>query len=114
MSDNVRFLPPHRIPPRGERDWITAGELRSDASISPRQLDYWVRTGLLTPLDALAPGHGHPHRFDLDQLDKAIAVRELLDAGISLSVIRARIDEFVEHGVLELGPITIARTTQEA
>lgn len=115
MNDNVYPLrPPNsQVPARGDRDWVTAQELCRDAAITYRQLDYWTRTGLLQPV-APEPGSGHPRGYDLDQLEKATAIRELLTAGVSLAVIRAHIDEFVETGVLEVGPITIARTPPEA
>lgn len=116
MSSNVHLLPlgsGSPVPPRDERDWVTRHELTNDTGITYRQADYWTRTGLLT---AIADGHrgtGHQHRYDHTQVDRATAVRQLLDAGMSLPAIRDHIDEYVTTGQIDLGPITLTRTTNK-
>jgi DNA-binding transcriptional MerR regulator len=92
---------------------VTGQELCADARITYRQLDYWTRTGLLQPV-VVTPGSGRARGYDLDQAERAAAIRELLYAGVSLQIIRAHIDDFVTTGVLEVGPITITRTPPEA
>jgi DNA-binding transcriptional MerR regulator len=110
MSDNVVELRPNQgILPRDERDWVTSHELLTDASITYRQLDYWCRTGLLTTIHNPNPGSGHLRVFPLSQLERARAVRELLDAGMALTVIRDVVDQYAAHGHVVVGGITLTR-----
>lgn len=114
--NTVLRLPLHpgqEIPDRDDRDWSTSAELVADAGITLRQLDYWTRTGLLHVLDGVRPGTGHLHRYHDTQVTRARAIKELLDAGLSLQTIRLIVDDFITDGVVLLGPITIARTHQE-
>lgn len=93
-------------PPRDERDWLLSIELVHEAGISYRQLDYWCRTGLLTPNNEV-PGSGWARGFDADQLHRAQTIRALLDAGLQLQVIRDHLDEFIDSGEAQFGPVTI-------
>lgn len=109
MNDaNVYHLPSTlnqaHVPPRADRDWVTGSELINSAGITWRQLDYWARTGLLTPLDHTILGGFHEA-----QVDRARAIKQLLDAGISPTTIRRHLDDFVTTGRIEVGPITIAK-----
>ena len=95
------------LPPREDRDWITTSELLADTGITYRRADYWVRTGLLTTLDAdPTPGTGHVRRFAADQLTRAHAIAALLNAGVSLPVVREVIDDLVTHGRATSGALT--------
>lgn len=58
------------------------------AHISYRQVDYWIRTGLLTPSIRGAAGSGSQRHFSQADLDRVRVVKALLDAGISLQRIR--------------------------
>lgn len=100
-----------QIPCREDRDWVTRAELVDLSGISPRQADYWTRTDLLHPIDNGRPGTGHLHRYALAQVDRAAAIHQLLDAGVSLTTIRGHIDEYLTTGRIDLGPLTITRTT---
>lgn len=109
-DDNVLQLPlkPNiPLPDRDDRDWVTSTELIADTGITYRQLDYWTRTGLITPLDATRPGSGHLHRFTDHELAKVRTVRSLLDAGVSLQIIRAHLDQILADGHIDLGHVTI-------
>lgn len=110
MNGTVHELPwrsSEQIPTRDARDWVTSQELIDDTGISYRQLDYWTRTGLLTPIDAALPGSGYLRRFPDRELDRARVVHDLLDAGLSLTRIRQVVDEVLEHGHVEIGGVTI-------
>lgn len=117
MTSNVRHLPWHandQLPSRDERDWVTSIELIEDAGITYRQADYWTRTALLAPLEAATPGSGHLRRFPEPQIARAVAINHLLAAGVSLVTIRDVIDDFLEHGSVRLGAITITHHPQGA
>lgn len=117
MNDaTVLPLPFHsgeQIPTREERAWVTSQELLEDAGISYRQLDYWTRTGLLTPIDGATPGSGYLRRYREDQVIKARGIRALLDAGVSLQTIRDVIDEVLAAGHVDIGPVTITHHPEE-
>lgn len=98
------------VPAREDRDWITRAELVDAAGITYRQADYWTRTNLLHPLDDGHRGSGHRHRYRLDQIVRAAAIHELLDAGVSLATIRSHVDEYLTTGRIDLGHLTITRT----
>ncbi|HJP65960.1 MAG TPA: MerR family transcriptional regulator [Actinomycetota bacterium] len=60
--------------------------------ISYRQLDYWARTGLVTPSIKDAGGSGTQRLYSFQDLVLLRAIRNLLDAGVSLQSIRHSID----------------------
>lgn len=64
------------------------------AGISYRQLDWWARTGLLTPSVAPGQGSGYQRLYSEDDLTLARSIRYLLDRGVSLQ----RIREWAERG----------------
>jgi len=94
-------------PNREDRDWVTGPELCTEAGITYRQLDYWTRTNLLTPLDAVEPGSGHLRRYAEDQVNRTRTLRLLLDAGVSLVTCRQVIDQVVETGQVTVGAVTL-------
>lgn len=109
--DNVRQLHSNdALPPCDERDWVTSTELRDQADITYRQLDYWTRTGLLIPIHDPTPGSGWLRTFPVSQVERAHAIHQLLEAGMALSTIRDVVDAFVTHGHVQIGAITITRT----
>ena len=59
--------------------------------ISYRQLDYWSRTGLVTPSVRAAGGSGTQRLYSFQDLVLLKVIRKLLDAGISLQRIRKAI-----------------------
>jgi DNA-binding transcriptional MerR regulator len=60
--------------------------------ISYRQLDYWARTGLLTPSVKDAGGSGTQRLYSFQDLVLLRTIRNLLDAGVSLQSIRKAIE----------------------
>ena len=58
------------------------------AGITYRQLDYWIRTGLVTPSVNNAVGSGSHRLFSLDDVFRFTIVRRLLDNGMSLQRVR--------------------------
>lgn len=97
-----------------KRDWVLATELVEETGASYRQVDYWTRSGLLTPRSGTGIGAGHGRHFDLDQLARAHAVMALLRAGIDLMAVREHIDHLIQHGGYQIGPVTITYTPEHA
>jgi DNA-binding transcriptional MerR regulator len=60
--------------------------------ITYRQLDYWARTGLLTPTLAKAKGSGSKRRYDYTDVLELKVIKSLLDAGVSLQRARRAVD----------------------
>jgi DNA-binding transcriptional MerR regulator len=56
--------------------------------ISYRQLDYWARTGLVTPSVREAGGSGTQRLYSFNDLVQLRVIKKLLDTGISLQSIR--------------------------
>jgi len=76
-------------------------------SISYRQLDYWARTGLVTPSVRDASGSGTQRLYSFRDMVVLKVVKRLLDAGVSLQNIRKAIDALRSRGVEDLGQITL-------
>jgi DNA-binding transcriptional MerR regulator len=60
--------------------------------ITYRQLDYWARTGLLTPSLASAKGSGSKRRYGYTDVLELKVIKSLLDAGVSLQRARVAVD----------------------
>src|SRR5213595_3124029 len=60
--------------------------------ISYRQLDYWARTGLVTPSIRDAGGSGTQRLYSFQDMLVLRIVKKLLDAGVSLQQIRKAVD----------------------
>lgn len=73
--------------------------------ISYRQMDYWVRTGLMRPSIASAHGSGTQRRWSDADVRQLVIIKRLLDAGVSLTSIREALPSVraVERGFLVLG-----------
>src|SRR5438045_1806144 len=56
--------------------------------ISYRQLDYWTRTGLITPSIKAASGSGIQREYSYQDLVALKTIKSLLDTGISLQKVR--------------------------
>jgi DNA-binding transcriptional MerR regulator len=76
-------------------------------SISYRQLDYWARTGLVTPSVRDASGSGTQRLYSFRDMVVLKVVKRLLDAGVSLQNIRKAIDALRSRGVDDLAQITL-------
>ena len=64
----------------------------SVVGITYRQLDYWARTGLLTPTLATARGSGTKRRYSYHDVLEVKVIKQLLDAGVSLQRARQSVD----------------------
>ena len=79
----------------------------SAAGITYRQLDYWARTGLVEPSVREAAGSGSSRLYSFRDILVLKIVKKLLDAGVSLQNIRTAIATLRDHGVEDLGQITL-------
>ncbi|WIY84077.1 MerR family transcriptional regulator [Propionimicrobium sp. PCR01-08-3] len=77
------------------------------AGITYRQLDYWARTGLVTPEIRGAGGSGTQRLYSFRDILMLKVVKRLLDAGISLQQIRTAIDHLRMRGVQDLSQVTL-------
>jgi DNA-binding transcriptional MerR regulator len=73
--------------------------------ISYRQLDYWARTGLVTPSIREAGGSGTQRLYSFQDMVQLRVVKKLLDAGLSLQKIRKAVGFLQEH--LDDGPAQV-------
>jgi DNA-binding transcriptional MerR regulator len=71
------------------------------------QIDYWARTGLVSPSVRDATGSGTQRLYSFRDLVVLKVVKRLLDAGVSLQNIRKAIDTLRSHGVADLAGITL-------
>ena len=60
--------------------------------ITYRQLDYWTRTGLVTPSLQEASGSGSQRLYSFNDLLQLKVIKSLTDAGASLQKVRQAID----------------------
>lgn len=74
--------------------------------ITYRQLDYWARTGLVTPSVRAASGSGTQRLYSFDDIVQLRLVKRLLDTGISLQRVRLAVDE-VRAGGRSLAEATL-------
>lgn len=65
----------------------SAPEAHRIAGITYRQLDYWIRSGLVKP-SAQANGHGSKRRFSWRDLVAVRAIAALKETGVSLQAVR--------------------------
>jgi DNA-binding transcriptional MerR regulator len=70
-----------------------APEAKRIAGITYRQLDYWTRTGLVTPSVKDAHGSGSQRLYSFQDLATLKVIKRLLDTGVSLQ----RVRKAVEH-----------------
>ncbi|MEL4359372.1 MULTISPECIES: MerR family transcriptional regulator [unclassified Luteococcus] len=77
------------------------------AGITYRQLDYWARTGLVTPEIRGAEGSGTQRLYSFRDILMLKVIKRLIDAGISLQQIRVAIDHLHQRGVQDLTQVTL-------
>jgi DNA-binding transcriptional MerR regulator len=65
--------------------------------ITYRQLDYWTRTGLVTPSIQPATGSGSQRLYSFNDLLQLRVIKSLTDAGASLQKVRQAIDYVREN-----------------
>ncbi len=79
----------------------------SAAGITYRQLDYWARTGLVTPEIRGAHGSGSQRLYSFRDILILKVIKKLIDAGISLQQIRTAIEHLRARGVNDLSQVTL-------
>ena len=77
------------------------------AGITYRQLDYWARTGLVSPSVRPATGSGTQRLYGFRDVLLLKVIKRLLDAGISLQQIRTAIAHHSTRGFDDLTQITL-------
>nr|WP_245993810.1 MerR family transcriptional regulator [Flaviflexus salsibiostraticola] len=75
--------------------------------ITYRQLDYWDRTGLVSPSIRSAQGSGSQRLYSFRDILVLKVVKRLLDTGVSLHQIRVAINQLNKYGVQDLSGITL-------
>lgn len=75
--------------------------------ISYRQLDYWDRTGLVSPTVRGAQGSGTQRLYSFRDILVLKLVKNLLDTGISLQQIRTAVEQLRSSGINDLAKITL-------
>jgi DNA-binding transcriptional MerR regulator len=83
-----------------EDQGFRAPDVAKLVGISYRQLDYWARTGLVTPSVHDAGGSGTQREYSFQDIVLLRAIKNLLDTGINLQRIRKAID-FLRHHLKE-------------
>ena len=68
------------------------------AGITYRQLDYWDRTGLVSPSIRTAAGSGSQRLYSFRDILVLKVVKRLLDTGVSLQQIRVAVAQLVVFG----------------
>lgn len=77
------------------------------AGISYRQLDYWARTGLVSPSVRDARGSGSQRLYSFRDVLVLKVVKRLLDTGVSLHNIRTAVELLRARGVHDLARLTL-------
>lgn len=77
------------------------------AGITYRQLDYWDRTGLVSPTIRNASGSGTQRLYSFRDILVLKVVKRLLDTGVSLQQIRIAVKQLESYGVEDLSEITL-------
>jgi DNA-binding transcriptional MerR regulator len=65
--------------------------------ITYRQLDYWARTGLVTPSIREAGGSGTQRLYSFQDLVQLKVIKKLIDAGLSLQKVRTAVLFLRDH-----------------
>ena len=79
------------------QDGYRAPQVCKLVDITYRQLDYWARTGLITPSIQSAHGSGSQRRYSFTDIVQLKVVKRLLDAGMSLKKIRQAMEILAEQ-----------------
>lgn len=114
MTSEPTALHPDRLAAHVDDGWVTSHELCNLTGITYRQVDYWCRTNLLTPIDEEPPGSGRSRRFHTDQIHRGAVLGDLTAIGVSLQVCRQIIDDVVRDGTVTLGGFAITRVADKA
>lgn len=73
---------------------ITSNDMCKRAGITYRQLDYWLRSGVIECIDGqVEPGSGRPRRYDADEAFVARACGDLVGLGMQLAQVMLVADQ---------------------
>ena len=75
-----------------EQEGYRVPEVCKIVGITYRQLDYWARTGLVTPSVRDASGSGTQRLYSFQDLVTLRIIKNLLDTGVSLQRVRKAVD----------------------
>lgn len=89
-----------------DEDGFRAPNVCRIVGISYRQLDYWARTGLVTPSVEPAHGSGTQRLYSFSDLVELRVIKQLLHAGVNLSKVRRALDVLRGQGE-DLARITL-------
>lgn len=67
-------------------------QVQQVTGVTYRQLDYWARTGLVSPSIRSASGSGSQRMYAFSDIVVVKVIRRLLDAGVSLQNVRIAIE----------------------
>ncbi|MDO8490461.1 MAG: MerR family transcriptional regulator [Dehalococcoidia bacterium] len=70
------------------RQGYTTNQACQMVGVTYRHLDYWARTGLISPSVKAARGRGSPRLYSFSDLVSLTVVKRLKDSGISIRSIR--------------------------
>jgi DNA-binding transcriptional MerR regulator len=90
-----------------ESDGYRVPEVCKLVGISYRQLDYWARTGLVTPSVREAGGSGTQRLYSFRDLVQLKVIKKLLDAGVSLVNVRKAVVYLRQHLGTEPASVTL-------
>src|SRR5947208_12368399 len=90
-----------------EQQGYRVPEVCKAVGISYRQLDYWARTGLVTPSVREAGGSGTQRLYDFKDLVVLRTIKKLLDTGVSLQQIRKAVEFLRGRLGTEPGAVTL-------
>lgn len=100
FADDFGGPPPEDVGYRGPTACAVAG-------ITYRQLDYWARTGLVTPGIRDASGSGTQRLYSFRDVLVLKIVKKLLETGVSLHNIRTAVEHLRSRGTDDLASITL-------
>lgn len=93
--------------PQDERLGYRGPAVTDIVGITYRQLDYWARTGLVSPSIRKAEGSGSQRLYSFEDIVRLRVVKRLLDTGVTLERIRAALEELARQG-RALAEVTLA------
>ncbi|WP_166986331.1 MerR family transcriptional regulator [Canibacter zhoujuaniae] len=95
------------LPCPNENGGFSGSVARKAADITYRQLDYWARTGLVTPTVQDAHGSGSQRIYSFRDILVLKLVKRLLEAGVNLQQVRFAVEQLRSHGVQDLAGVTL-------
>lgn len=87
---------------------LTAENVSRISEVSIRQLDYWSRTGLLSPsIRAVSSNRERQQLYSVTDIVGVKIIKRLLDAGVSLSNVRIALEHIRARGIHNLADVTL-------